>query len=190
MAHLIALIKNARRLRILQDPLLHFLILGALVFAVDQVLFTSRGDAETIIVKGDVQTELGDLFRVRNKREASAEDMKALIKGWVESEALYRVGIEQGLDRGDRKIRDLIIGDAIGVIQSGLTVPPVTTDALRTWFEARRASYEKQGLSESFETLSDKIRRDWTDETQAALLAAAIRDAAAKFNVVVEKPVE
>lgn len=181
-------LKIPLRSRFFRDPLFHFLVLGALIFGIDHVLTTRRGDGMNIAVSQSVQRDIVALFRVRNKREPNADERAALIDRWIEAEALYREGLAQGLDRSDQRIRDMVISDTTSVIQSSLTVPPIAPDDLRAWFELHRAKYDRPGNPASFESLSEIIRRDWTEETVTALRAAAIRDTAAKFSVTIEQP--
>lgn len=180
-------LKTSIRSRFVRDPLLHFLLLGALIFGIDQIHLMRSGDETRIEVSQSVQRDLVELFRVRNKQEPSAQELAALIDRWVEGEALYREGLAKGLDRNDQRIRDIVITNTTSVIKSRLKTPPITPDALRAWFELHRAKYDQPGNPASFDTLIDLIRRDWTEETLAALRTAAIRDTAAKFSVTIEE---
>ena len=127
--------------RLARDPLVHFFLLGAAIFAVDQALLKGRGDAQTINVSPAVQSEARTRFMDSLKREPSASDMKILVDRWVDNEVLYREGLALGLDRGDTAIRERVIFKALSVTQSGITLPRIDEAGLKAWFDARKDSY-------------------------------------------------
>jgi hypothetical protein len=127
--------------RLARDPLVHFFVLGAAIFAVDQLLLSRRGDAQTIHVSAAVQSEARNSFMQSLKREPSGDDMNILINRWVDNEVLYREGLALGLDRGDTAIRERVIFKALSVTQSGITLPRIDEAGLKAWFEARADRY-------------------------------------------------
>jgi hypothetical protein len=126
-----------------REPLIHFLLLGALVFGVDHGLSKLTGDARTITVGAEVDTEARELFRASMKRDPSAAEMTVMRERWVDNEVLYRDALALGLDRGDAAIRERLIFKALSITQSGLNLPPVDETGLKTWFEAHRAKYDE-----------------------------------------------
>lgn len=128
--------------RLAREPLLHFLLLGALVFGADQVITARRGDPQTIVISADVKKESTEIFKTGMKRDPSAADLKILLERWVDNEVLYREGLALGLDRGDSSIRERVIFKALSLTQSGLNLPKIERDGLRQWFEARHARYD------------------------------------------------
>ena len=129
--------------RLAREPLLHFLLIGALVFGADQLIAARRGDPQTIVVSADVRKESTEVFKNGMKREPSPADLKILIDRWVDNEVLYREGLALGLDRGDSSIRERIIFKALSVTQSSLNLPKVDRETLRQWFAARHARYDE-----------------------------------------------
>ena len=125
-----------------REPLLHFLLLGALVFGADQVITARRGDPQTIVISADVKKESTEIFKTGMKRDPSAADLKILLDRWVDNEVLYREGLALGLDRGDSSIRERVIFKALSLTQSGLSLPKIDREGLRQWFEARHARYD------------------------------------------------
>ena len=128
--------------RLLREPLLHFLVLGAFVFGVDYSLNLDKEDPQTITISKSVKTEAHDIFAAGLKREPNDAEMKTLLDRWVDNEVLYREGIALGLDRGDSTIRDRIIFKALSVTQSGITLPKIDEAGVRKWFESKRERYD------------------------------------------------
>ncbi|NBS98649.1 MAG: peptidyl-prolyl cis-trans isomerase, partial [Betaproteobacteria bacterium] len=128
--------------RMLREPLLHFLVLGAVMFGVDHNLNLDKDDPQTITISKSVRTEAHDIFTAGLKREPSEAEMKTLLDRWVDNEVLYREGLALGLDRGDTTIRDRIIFKALSLTQSGLTLPKIDEAGVRKWFESKRDRYD------------------------------------------------
>jgi hypothetical protein len=126
----------------LAEPLLHFLILGGLLFGVDHALLVSRGDPSRIDVPDATYIEAKTMFAEQMKRDPSPADMKALIDRWVDNEVLYREALAMALDKGDPAIRERVIFKSLNVVQSGLSLPAYDENTLRQWFEAHRSRYD------------------------------------------------
>lgn len=124
------------------DPLVHFLLLGGLLFALDRALLERRGDPRRIEVPDTAYEEAKALFGDSLKREPTDRDLRLLIDRWIDNEVLYREGLRMGLDRGDSAIRDRVIFKALSVVQADLPDPSIEEGALRDWFEAHRDRYD------------------------------------------------
>ena len=126
-----------------REPLLHFAIIGAALFAVDAALVARDQDPSTIVVDAAVVEEARSVFRSTAKREPSAEELEALTRRWIDNEILFREGIALGVDQGDKMIRDRVIFKSLMIMETGLKLPPVDDATLRQWFEAQRAKYDE-----------------------------------------------
>lgn len=134
---------NSTRLQTaLREPLLHFLILGAAIFGVDQWRNAGSETASDIVVTAKVQQEAKAIFESGMKREPKPEELKVLLDRWVDNEILYREGLQLGLDRGDSGIRDRVIFKAMSVTQAGIVLPEVDEAGLNAWFESNRERYD------------------------------------------------
>lgn len=127
----------------LREPLLHFLLLGGLLFGVDHYLVTREDDPRTIVVGAAVDAEAKQLFKASRGREPNAEELKALRNVWLDNEVLYREGLALQVDKGDTAIRERVIFKALSVVDANTKLPPVTDEALRKWFEGHRAKYDE-----------------------------------------------
>ena len=94
---------QARGGRLLREPLVHFAVLGALIFA----LFgnaTSADERRIVIDAARVQRIAGQ-YAQNFRRAASAEELDALIRDDVKEEVYYREALRLGLDRNDEVVR-------------------------------------------------------------------------------------
>lgn len=175
--------------RAAREPLVHFVILGLLLFGVDHVLNARREDPQTITVGADVQQEVREIFVAGMKREPTPGDMKKLIDRWVDNEVLYREGLSLGLDRGDSTIRERVIFKAMSIARSGLSLPPIDEPQLRTWFEARHDRYDTPTRYDFMEAV---VIGDSTPETletfASALNGVAQSDTQSDLRVFKDRP--
>ena len=128
---------------LVREPLVHFLLLGALVFAADAVVFERKDDPRVIAVGPEVDVEARTLFKTSLGREPSAAELKQLRQRWIDNEVLYREGMLLAVDKGDTGIRERVIFKALNIMQSNLAVPQADDSVLRAWFEKNRATYDE-----------------------------------------------
>jgi len=127
----------------MREPLLHFAVLGGVLFGVDHALARRAGDPHTITIGADVDKQAIDVFRQARGRAPNADELYALRRVWLDNEVLYREGLALGLDRGDNSIRERIIFKSLSMIEAGVKPPPIDEATLRVWFESHRAKYDE-----------------------------------------------
>ncbi len=93
-------------MRLLREPLLHFLAIGGLIF----LLFTALSDpgpgpADTIVVGPERMEQLAAGFRSVWRRPPTDDELRALIDDFVREEIYYREALALGLDRNDTVVR-------------------------------------------------------------------------------------
>ncbi len=91
---------------ILKEPLVHFLLIGAALFAI----FSWSGDqpaasTEKIVVSTGRIEQLVRIFQKTWQRPPTADELKGLIDDFVLEEAYYRQAVAMGIDRDDTIIR-------------------------------------------------------------------------------------
>jgi len=127
----------------LREPLLHFIVLGALLFAIDYWIYGRADDPRTILVDAAVDGQARDVFKKARGRDPNEDELYALRRVWLDNEVLYREGLALQLDRGDTAIRERVIFKMLSIVNSGLKLPPVDDQVLREWFEKNRARYDE-----------------------------------------------
>ena len=132
-----------RRAGWLREPLLHFVVGGGLLFAVDHALIKKVDDPHRIVVGPDVDSEATETFKAARGRSPNRDELEALHRVWLDNEVLYREGLALQVDKGDPAIRERVIFKALSAIDSNVKVPPPDDQLLRAWFEAHRAKYDE-----------------------------------------------
>ena len=91
---------------LLREPLVHFLVAGALLFALYAGLTGSDGDrSHRIVVDEERVALLARSFERTWLRPPSAAELRGLVEDHVTEEILYREALALGLDRDDPVVR-------------------------------------------------------------------------------------
>jgi hypothetical protein len=92
--------------RLMREPLVHFLLGGALLFALFEVVAEDSSYAPGRIVVDERQIDnLSATFQRTWLRPPSSTELDGLIRDFIDEEILYREGLALGLDREDPVIR-------------------------------------------------------------------------------------
>lgn len=94
-------------LRFLSEPLVHFLLIGAALFAFYQVTNPVPVETgQTIVITQSRLDNLRAEFQASLQRNPSEEEMTAMINNFLREEVLYREAVRLGLDQNDSVVRD------------------------------------------------------------------------------------
>jgi PPIC-type PPIASE domain len=126
-----------------QEPLIHFALLGALLFIVDQQIFEKKDDPKTIVVPAAVTQEAQASFKATRNRDPNAEELQALVQRWLDTEVLFREGLKLQLDQGDQMIRERVIFKSLMSFEGSLPKPVPDEKTLRAWLETKREKYDE-----------------------------------------------
>ena len=97
---------------LLGEPMLHFLVIGIVLFAAYRWMTPGDSARDTIVITQGVVDDLFTQHVGARGREPSATELTHLIESYVHDEILYREGMRLGLDRDDivvkRRVRQKI----------------------------------------------------------------------------------
>jgi hypothetical protein len=175
--------------RWLREPLLHFLLIGAALFAVDAWVASRTEDPRVISIDEAVDREAINVFKSARGRDPNEEELFALRRVWLDNEVLYREGLALEMDRGDPMIKDRVIFKALSMINAGLSLPQIDDTVLRAWFEKNRSRYD---APERFDFEEAVLAGDSGEEAArafaVALNAGAPGDSKAGLRVFKDRP--
>ena len=97
---------------LLKEPLLHFVLMGAILFAAQgwraqETTGEENGErgAKQIAVTAEVITRLKDSWSRQYQTVPTAEELRGLVRAHLREEVLYREALTLGLDRNDEIVR-------------------------------------------------------------------------------------
>ncbi len=118
-----------------REPLVHFLVIGAVIFA----LFAWRGNevdpsSRLIDVDRDLQGQIALRFERTSGRAPTDAELDQQIAQYIRDEVLYREALRLGLDQGDPVVRRRLVTkmDLAASAQAEVATP--SDDTLRAWF--------------------------------------------------------
>ena len=164
---------------LLREPLLHFLLLGVLLFALFGAVNPDSGMAPDEIVVDQARiAEFTVGFERTWNRRPGPEEMQGLIDNWVREEIFYREGIALGLDRDDPVVRRRIAQKLDFMSDSVVEMPDEA--ALAAWLADHPDDYRippKFAFEQRY--FRTDQRRDALDSRISAALEALRRGAPA-----------
>jgi peptidyl-prolyl cis-trans isomerase C len=129
----------------LREPLLHFVLIGALLFAVTALRQRQSEHAEIRITAGEV-AQLAAFWETQAQRRPSAQELQGLIEERIDEEVLAREAVRLGLDRDDVIVRRRLAQKMAFVSDDLAIVSEPAEEALREYFDAHRDTYTTPDL--------------------------------------------
>ncbi len=173
----------------MREPLLHFVLLGCALFAVDHAVNGGADDSRVIVIDASVDQEALKVFEAARGRAPNADELYGLRRVWLDNEVLYREGLALQMDKGDKAIKDRVIFKALSMINAGLKRPPLDDAMLREWFEKNRVKYDEPARYDFQEAVLDGDSSQTAATTFAAALnAGAPGDEKAGLRVFKARP--
>ena len=123
--------------RLLREPLLHFLLVGALIFATYELLNPGADrtvQANRIVLTEDDLRQLAVQWLAQGRPPPSPNEMRALVEQRVSEEILFREALALGLDKNDEIIKRRLT-QKMGFLAEDVVALQDPGDAeLKAWF--------------------------------------------------------
>ena len=163
--------------KLLKDPLLHFLLIGALLFLVFELIKNPTGNQENTITitRGDIEAIQANFTRTW-QRPPTESELESLIEEMVREEIAYREAVAMGLDQGDSVIRrrlrmkmELLVEDVAGLA-------PPTDEDLEKYLAENRESFRQQPQVSFMHVFLNSDKRGSGVENDAREILAKLSD--------------
>lgn len=170
--------------KLLREPLLHFLILGALVFFLFRLAAApgASRDGRIVVTPGRIEQLVTAYVRTW-QRPPTAEELNGLIEDYVKDEVLYREALALGLDKDDTVIRrrmrqkfEFLAEDAAA------TTPPSDRD-LQAWLDRHPDKFRADPKMALRQVYVNATRRGAAATQEAKRLLARLNAAGGKDDV-------
>ena len=128
--------------RLAREPLLHFLLLGAAIFAAYSLVsrHSSSEPGKIVVTQGQLAS-MWESFTNTRQREPSREEWEGLIRERVREEVYYREALALGMDKDDLIIRRRLQQKMEFVSEDVAARPQPTDDELEAYLRAHPDSF-------------------------------------------------
>ena len=129
------------KIRILaREPLLHFLLLGAVLYAA--IAFAGKASTANRIVIGDREIErIAAIYRQQFGVRPSTEQLERRVEERIREEIYWREGVAMGLHRDDEIVRRRVAQKYAFLREDLMTPTAVAAGELETYFASHRERY-------------------------------------------------
>ena len=130
--------------RWLREPLLHFLLIGLLLFGVYAYLNRGRigiSSPTQIVLSLDELRTMTAYFEGQWHRQPTEEEFQALVEDKIKEEVLYREGLVMGLDKGDTIVKRRMAQKVQFLAEDVATAREPSTAELKAWFEKSSSQF-------------------------------------------------
>lgn len=126
--------------KILQDPLIHFLAFGGLLFVLLSFRSEDQG-AQRIVVSEEQVSQLAQAAAVMRGGALSRAELEAIVEPAIRDEVYYREALALGLDVDDDSVRTRLI-EKMRYLTEDLADPePASDEELREFFDSDPARF-------------------------------------------------
>ncbi len=125
----------------LRDPLVHFIILGGLLFVLVSLWGHGSGKTEDIIITPEMRTHVANLFEATWQRKPTPSELDALMDDQIKEEIYYREALKLGLDQNDTIVRRRMRQKLEFLQEDASNEAPPTEAQLRAFYETHKAKY-------------------------------------------------
>jgi hypothetical protein len=123
-------------LRLLKDPLVHFLLIGVALFVVSAWRGEMiRAGRERITITAEQVSKARDTAALTQGRELSPAELNDVVESMVREEVLYREALALGLDKNDDEVRRRLV-EKMNYLTQDLADPASSPEELRAFYTA------------------------------------------------------
>lgn len=164
--------------KILREPLVHFLALGALFFAFFEWRGggTGPGSTRIVITPGLVQ-HLASGFAKTWQRPPTDAELKGLVDDYVKEEIAVREASAMGLDRDDQIIRRRLRQKLEFLVEDAVDQVPPTDAELQAWMERHPEAFGAEPRVALRQVYVSSERRGGSSRAEAERLLARLQAA-------------
>jgi peptidyl-prolyl cis-trans isomerase C len=163
----------ARLKKLAGEPLVHFLLIGAGIYAVYGALSTGAADNDertVTVAAGEIQA-LTDQWIRSMSRPPTEDELDSIIRRHVRVQILYREALAMGMDKGDVVI-ERRLAQKVEMLAQGLMTPEEPSEEeLIAWYAENSDRFKQPDLYTITQIFFDPDKRGATtlDDAKAAI---------------------
>jgi parvulin-like peptidyl-prolyl isomerase len=130
--------------RLLREPLIHFLLIGAVLFGLYGLAQSGRpatAPSKEIRLSLDEIRQLTLLYQSQWRRLPTPQELGRMVENKVQQEILYREALAMGLDKDDEIVKRRMAQKMQFLAEDVAAAREPTTAELKAWFEKNSAKF-------------------------------------------------
>ena len=127
----------------LREPLLHFMVIGAVIYLLYAVFaepVVEDTDKTIVVTAGEIEW-MNTSWQKRWNRPPTSEELEGLIKQYVKETVLYREALTMGLNQHDQVIRRRLAQKLEFLAKDLVALTPPTEEELQAYFMEHQGYY-------------------------------------------------
>ena len=164
-------------MKLLREPLVHFMFIGAVIYLLYGVFAESlpEADDKTIVVSTGELEWMQTAWQKRWNRPPTASEFDGLIQQYIKETVLYREALTMGLNKHDQVIRRRLAQKLEFLAKDLVALIPPTDEELQTYFDEHQDRYQEPARYTFTQVFIDPDKRgDTTLEDAEAIKATLI----------------
>ena len=159
--------------RLASEPLVHFLLIGLLLFVAFFQVGGSPGD-RSIRVDDTTVAGVAERFAATWQRPPTPGELRTLVDSHVRDEIFYREGVALGLDRDDPLVKRQVRRKFEVYAEETEASGPPTDQQLQSWLEANAERYAEPGIITFEQVMVDPTRHGRQTDAAVAVIRAKL----------------
>ena len=163
-------------MKLLREPLLHFVFIGAVIYLLYGVFAESlpEADDKTIVVSAGEIEWMQTSWEKRWNRLPTDKELEGLIQQYIRETVLYREALTMGLNQHDQIIRRRLAQKLEFLAKDLVALTPPTDEELQTYFDTHRDRYQQPTRYTFTQVFIDPDKRDEATLDDAAAIKATL----------------
>ena len=163
-------------MKLLREPLVHFLFIGAAIYLLYGVFAepAPEADDKTIVVSAGEVEWMQTAWQKRWNRLPTAAELDGLIQQYIRESVLYREALTMGLNRHDSVIRRRLAQKLEFLAKDLVALTPPTEEELQAYFAEHKARYQAPARYTFTQVFLDPDKRGDATLSDAERIKAAL----------------
>ncbi len=184
------MVKHSIFSKLLKEPLLHFLLIGAGLFFLFAQLNDREdvSDTQQIIINKSKIAILSSIFMQENSIAPTDKEIQELLEKNIREEVLSREAIALGLDKDDRVIRHRLAQKMQYLFEDVAMVEEPSEEVLKVYFQKNKGSFSNNKDTENLEysKIKAQVKHEWLAKEQQKENDAFYEDLKSHYNIVLD----
>ena len=170
--------------KLFREPLVHFLLLGALLFLISSGKSGPSGSGKIVVTRARIG-QLATGFARTWQRPPTERELTGLVEDYIKEEVYVREAVATGLDRDDTIIRRRLRQKLEFLTEDALDAAAPSDEDLRAYLKAHPDSFRVEPRVAFRQVFLDSNRRGAAAQSDARALLARLSSAGAGADISV-----